>query len=143
MKMRRYFFFLLAIFFFADCTNTENKNPVQAADYANKKDSFSRFIYRFADSTLEAKIADTLMQLPFVVKTNNYIDSFSHHKQGISFMPDTSDKKISVMAGYNGPERFETYYNFTINPATFEIKVLDQVTGEYVSVAEYIKKNKE
>jgi hypothetical protein len=124
--MLRYFFFLLSLFLFANCTNTENKNPssLPGSPATAKKDSSSRFIYRFADSTLEAKIADTLMQLPFVAKTNIYIDSFSHHKQGISFMPGTSGKKISVMAGYNGPERFETYYNFTIDPATFEIKIL-------------------
>jgi hypothetical protein len=56
------------------------------------------------------------MKLPFVEKSNSYIDSFSNHRHGIAFMLDTAGNKISVLAGYNGPEKFETYYNFSINP---------------------------
>ena len=47
------------------------------------------------------------------------------------------------MAGYNGAERFETYYNFTVDPKSLEIKVMDPVGGDYISIEEFIKKNKE
>ena len=49
------------------------------------------------------------------------------------------DKEVFVRAGYNGDERFETYYQFYVNPATMEIKVYDVVNDEKMTVKEYIK----
>ena len=125
------------------CNNQGKDNDIAGTDSSDQTITASRFIYRFADSVLEARIADTLMKLPFVEKSNRYIDSLSDHKRGIAFMPDTTGEKISVMAGYNGPERFETYYNFSIDPKTFEIKILDPLSGDLISIDEYIKKNQE
>lgn len=147
----RYFLFLFLIIVFLSCNNDgKNGNAPSgdsAADYSstdvNKPVSSSRFIYRFADSILEARINDTLMKLPFVQKSNNYIDSFSNHQHGIAFMSDSTGNIISVMAGYNGPERFESYYHFRINPKTFEIKILDPLSGNYISTDEYLKNNPE
>lgn len=85
------------------------------------------------------------MKLPFVLKSNNYIDSFSNHAHGISFMMDepTGDEPdISVLAGYNGQQRFETYYHFLVNPKTLEIQVYDPVADTRLSVKEYLKKQK-
>ena len=146
-----HFLFIFLIIFFLSCNNDgkNSKTPSNdsSADYSstdvNKPVSSSRFIYRFADSILEARINDTLMKLPFVQKSNKYIDSFSNHQHGIAFMSDSTGNIISVMAGYNGPERFESYYNFRIDPKTFEIKILDPLSGNYVSIDEYIKKNPE
>ena len=142
----RYFFFVSFIFIIYSCTNSGGNKDTTNNDSltpAVKPVTSSRFIYRFADTVLESRITDALMKLPFVEKSNNYIDSFSHHQHGLAFMSDTSGNQISVAAGYNGPERFETYYNFTIDPKTFVIKILDPLSGDYISTDEYIKKNPE
>jgi hypothetical protein len=138
----KYFFLISLVIVFVACNNAGNKNDTPDGD-SSKKVISSRFIYRFADTILEQRITDTLMKLPFVEKSNSYIDSFSHHQHGIAFMSDTASNKISVMAGYNGPERFETYYRFSIDPKSFEIKILDDSNGEFISIDEYKKKNQE
>ena len=100
------------------------------------------YIHEFADSNLENKIIEALMKLPFVKKSDAYIDSFSNHKHGMAFMVESlakGDKEVFVRAGYNGDERFETYYQFYVNPATMEIKVYDVVNDEKMTVKEYIK----
>jgi hypothetical protein len=146
MIIVKYIFFISSIIMFLSCNN-EGKNekpPVNDSPVVTSNPvTSSRFIYRFADSVLEERITDTLMKLPFVLKSNTYIDSFSNHQYGIAFMPDTTGGAISVAAGYNGPERFETYYNFSIDRKTFEIKILDPVSGDYISIEDYIKKNQE
>ena len=87
---------------------------------------------------------DTLMKISFVKKTNKYLDSLTDHKHGIAFIMDSvSSNELSVMAGYNGPERFETYYNFTIYPKSFDIMIEYPDTGELVSIDQYIKLKKE
>ena len=142
----KYFLLISFLLFFAACNNAGKNNDTPANDSSApvaKKVITSRFIYRFADTVLEEKITDTLMKLPFIEKSNNYIDSFSNHTHGIAFMSDTAGHEISVMAGYNGPERFETYYNFSIDPKTFEIKILEPLSGDFISISEYIKKNQQ
>jgi len=141
----KYLLFILIACFLGACNNNgaDKMTPAGDSAKAGTKDLSSRFIYTFADTALLAKIADTLMKLPFVRKSDRYIDSFSNHTQGISFLPDTANGEISVMAGYNGPERFETYYNFNINPVTFGIRILDPLSGEFISIEDYIKNNKE
>lgn len=86
-------------------------------------------------------IEDSLMKLPFIRESNRYIDSLSGHQRGIAFMRDTADGMINIRAGYNGPDRFETYYDFSIDPVTNEIKLLDPVLGDYITLKEYLKKN--
>lgn len=83
------------------------------------------------------------MKIPFVENTNQYLDSLTRHKQGITFIIDSvGANEISVMAGYNGPERFETYYNFTVYPKTFDIMIEYPETGELVPIEQYIKLKK-
>ncbi len=82
------------------------------------------------------------MKLSFIQESNRYIDSLSGHQRGIAFLRDSSDGRISIRAGYNGPERFETYYDFSIDPATNEIMILDAIVGDYISLEEFIKKNR-
>ncbi|SDD89145.1 hypothetical protein [Niabella drilacis] len=88
----------------------------------------------------EAEVLDSLRNVPFVAASNRYIDSFSHHKQGIAFLIDTvSDKEVNFRAGYNGDLRFETYYFFTVNPQNFDIRIMEPVSGEHLTIAEYQK----
>ena len=131
--------------FFAACNNASKTDTVVTNDSViikQQTDSSVNYIHAFADTALENKITAALLKLPFVIKSNNYIDSFSNHKHGIAFMldnpaPDETD--ISVQAGYNGDQRFETYYRFVVNPKTLEIKVYDPVTDKKLTVKEYLK----
>ena len=50
-----------------------------------------------------------------------------------------NEKEISVQAGYNGEQRFETYYRFFVNTETLEIKVYDAVNDKKLSVKAFIK----
>lgn len=136
---------IFSLFLICGCNNNESTENNRAGDSTStvmRQDSSSGIVYNFTDSILQAKITDTLMQLSFVRESNRYIDSVSDHKHGISFITDTANNEISVMAGYNGEERFETYYNFNINPVTFEIKVMDAGSGDFVTVDDYLKKSK-
>lgn len=89
--------------------------------------------------TKEAALTDTLLTIPFIIKSNNYIDSFSNHRHGIAFITDTTDQTYLVKAGYNGEDRFETYYDFEIDKNSGEIKVMDPVEGDYIPLKVYLK----
>ena len=141
--------FLIVIIGFAACNNTSNTDRVAAIDSSTtsqlKADSSSKYFHTFSDTVLENKITDALLKLPFVIKSNNYIDSFSNHKHSLAFMldnPETNETDISVQAGYNGEQRFETYYRFFVNPKTLEIKVYDPVEDKKLTVKEYLKTQK-
>ena len=128
------------------CNSSGDKNTSTNDSLSvTKKDSTSQYIHTVADTTLESRITDTLLTLPFVMKSNKYIDSFSHQKHGIAFMVDSleaGETEVYVKAGYNGDERFETYYSFYVNPKTLEIKVYDVINDARLTVKEYMKKHK-
>lgn len=86
-------------------------------------------------------LMDTLLKIPFIMKSNNYIDSLTNHQHGISFLTDTLDQSYEIKAGYNGPERFETYHHLSVDKKTMEIKVLEPVEGEYIPLKDYLKNN--
>jgi hypothetical protein len=89
---------------------------------------------------MENKITAVLMKLPFVQKSNRYIDSISNHKHGISFMLDnTRSTEISVLAGYNSDERFETYYHFFVDPQSLKVMIYDPLTNKNLPVKEFVK----
>jgi hypothetical protein len=139
------FLYLLVIILFAACNNVAKTDEAAVTDSASAKikaDSSSKYIHSFTDTALENKITAALMKLPFVTKSNNYIDSFSSHNHGIAFMmdePQENEPDISVQVGYNGGERFETYYRFFVNPKTMEIKVYDPVDDKKLTIKEYLK----
>jgi hypothetical protein len=136
---------LLLVFTVAACNNASKTGEAAVKDSAAislKTDSAANYIHSFTDTTLESKITAALLKLPFVVKSNQYIDSFSNHKHSIAFLmdnPEGNETEIPVQAGYNGDERFETYYRFYVNPTTMEIKVYDVAADKKLTVKEYIK----
>ncbi len=138
-------FYLLLIISLAACNNAAKTDETAGSDSASTKiktDSLSKYIHSFTDTALETKITNALMKLPFVMKSSNYIDSFSNHQHGIAFMmdePQENETDVSVQAGYNGGERFETYYRFFVNPKTMEIKVYDVVEDKKLTIKEYLK----
>ena len=139
------FLYLLVIIFFAACNNAAKTDEVAVTDSSSAKikaDSSAKYIHSFTDTALETKITNALMKLPFVMKSSNYIDSFSNHRHGNAFMmhePAENETDVSVQAGYNGGERFETYYRFFVNPKTMEIKVYDPVEDKKLTIKDYLK----
>lgn len=143
MKQLFLLFSLIAVI--TACNNTADKQATPLKDSVVNTvhtDSVSKYVHRFEDTLLEDKITHALLKLPFVIKSNRYIDSLSNHKHSIVFMmdkPELPETDIPVQAGYNGNERFETYYRFFVNPKTLEIKVYDPVEDKKLTVKEYIK----
>ncbi len=142
--MKLYFYSVLLISLAACHASPEQKEPVvkDSVTEVAKPDSAMTYIHSFSDTALESKITAKLMKLPFVIKANSYIDSFSEHRHGIAFMvnkPEQGDTDLSVQAGYNGDQRFETYFRFYVNPQTLDIKVYDAVKDKRLTVKEYTK----
>ena len=143
--MKQVLIVLLSALAFTACNNTNDKQVTPVKDSAvNTKqvDTPTSYIHAFADTVLEDKITAALMKLPFVIKSDKYIDSFSNHNHGIAFLmdkPEAPETDVPVQAGYNGGGRFETYYRFFVNPKTLEIKVYDPVEDKKLTVKEYIK----
>ena len=144
--MMKTFLSMLLLCCLLACNSSSDKNTTTNDSLSVvKKDSVSQYIHTVSDTTLEKLITDTLMTLPFVKKSDAYIDSFSHHKHGMSFMVDSlgaGDTEVFVRAGYNGDERFETYYNFYVNPKTLGITVYDVMEDKKMTVKEYMKSHK-
>ena len=143
--MKQALLFLLLLVTITACNNTTDKQTTTVKDSAVntvKADTISNYIHAFADTVLEDKITSALMKLSFVIKSDKYIDSFSNHKHGIAFLmdkPEAPETDIPVQAGYNGNERFETYYRFFVNPKTMEIKVYDVADDKKLTIKEYLK----
>ena len=139
-----YFLSLMLLVSFAACNNASKTEavPNDSAAIKSQTDPSAKFIHNFSDTALENRITAALLKLPFIIKSDNYIDSFSNHKHGIAFMldePNANEPDVSVQAGYNGAERFETYYRFFVNPKTMEIKVYDVVEDKKLTLKAYLK----
>ena len=143
--MRNGIYVLLLIAPFTACNNNSQTSEPAVTDTVAQKpatDSVAKYIHSFTDTALENKITAALMKLSFVQKSNRYIDSFSNHQHGIAFLLDKADENepdISVQAGYNGEERFETYYRFFVNPQTLDIKVYDAAEDRKLTLKEFQK----
>jgi len=88
-------------------------------------------------SDLENKMLDKLSKLPEWIQANQYIDSLTNHKHGLSVMTEKPNKETTdycFRVGYNNELRFETYFNFYVNPKTFELKILDVLTDDIVPI---------
>jgi hypothetical protein len=137
-------FILLLLVSFAACNNrdTDKMATTDSLVIRQQPDSNVKYIHAFSDTVLERKITSALLKLPFVIKSDKYIDSISDHKKGIAFLldnPGPDEKGISVQAGYNGDQRFETYYRFEVDPKNLDIKVYDPVSDKKLTVKEFLK----
>lgn len=87
-------------------------------------------------------ILDTLNALPFVQEANRNIDSVTGHKSSIAYIIDTTAGKYNITAGYNGEERFETYFLFSVDINTRAIKVEDVISGELLTPEAFEKRRR-
>ncbi|MBL7702180.1 MAG: hypothetical protein JNM14_08015 [Ferruginibacter sp.] len=133
---------LVMLVCFSACNNASQTEKSATADSSAatiKAGPSDKYIHTFSDTALETRITEALMKLPFVKKSDAYIDSFSNHTHGIAFMmEEQKENEVSVRAGYNGGERFETYYHFIVDPKTMDIKVYDPVEDKTLTLKEYL-----
>ena len=134
----QYKLYLLLIIAVVACNTSDNKNNVAAGTLP---------FYQAVDTAkpsgpvvTENDIIDTLNALPFVKEGNRHIDSLSHHKHAMAFIIDTADNEYNVKAGYDREVRFETYYTFSVDKKTRAIKVLDVISGQMITPAEFEKR---
>jgi len=85
---------------------------------------------------IQSTIISKISALPELKKAQKNIASVTGGKSGVSFIIEKTDNQnsYSVQAGYNGAERFETYYFFSVEPVTYKIRILDTLTDEYVTM---------
>lgn len=135
----QYKLYLLLIIAVVACNTSDNKNNAavsklpfyQAVDTAKPAGAV----------VTENDIIDTLKALPFVKEGDRHIDSLSHHKHTMAFIIDTADNEYNVRAGYDREVRFETYYTFSVDKKTRAIKVLDVISGQMITPAEFAKRS--
>ena len=133
----KYSFPFLFIVVIVACNNN-NSNTSASTDTAKKILPADTPVHATAIPE-EKDIIDTLIEISFVKEANRQIDSITHHKHGISFIIDTAENEYNIQAGYNGIERFETRYIFSVDKKTRAIKVEDVISGDMMPVAEFEK----
>ncbi|MDB5223356.1 MAG: hypothetical protein JWN83_2023 [Chitinophagaceae bacterium] len=126
------------LIFILSC-NSENQKTITLIPPV--KDSLDSKLYEPVDTSLQKKIADTLIKLSFIKESNRYIDSSTNHNHGIAFIMDAlkNDSLIYVQAGLNREDRFVTGFQLYVNPTTMEIKVYEPASDKKLSVKEYEK----
>lgn len=130
------------------CNNGQNESTSEATDSADSstanmdlsKDSIS------LDTLSEDFIIDTLASLKEVMDIDKHIDKITKHKDGVAFAiasPGKGEPEYFIKVGYNGPEKFETYQFFHINPTTKQITVEELTTGETMTIEKWREFQKE
>ncbi|MCB9034789.1 MAG: hypothetical protein H6553_13195 [Chitinophagales bacterium] len=142
--MRKLFIlFIMTSLFFTACKNEVKQYDEAEADL----DSMT-----VADETVEPKtdyynIDDKILQviqdLPEYQQSNAHIDSISKHTKSVA-ATITPNKKgtYDVKLGYNGDERFETYYNLSIDTTNWKVMIIDPIEGETLPIETW-RKNKQ
>ena len=92
---------------------------------------------------IQSIIIKKISELPEYKEAENNIYSKTGKDAGLSFLIEKSEESAgySVQLGYNGRERFETYFFFHVKPVTYEIRILDIVSGEYVAMDVWRNRN--
>lgn len=116
---------------------------------SNKKDTKSiDSLMKYKTTTIGCSVdeaMDNLIALKELKLQHHLLDSITKGKGNIAFLTDSIDidgeKYLSFSAGFNGLERFETYYNFLVNSQDCQdIRVMDIVSGTYFPLSEWREK---
>lgn len=115
---------------FISCKENSNLNNV-----TNKNETV---ILKCNSDSAENKI----LNLDEIVVKNNFIDSISKHKNGISLITDSLDIEgisyYEIKAGFNSEIRFENYYTFYVDKNDCSlIKIFEPVEGKIITLSEW------
>ncbi|MET3037907.1 hypothetical protein ABXT08_17555 [Chryseobacterium sp. NRRL B-14859] len=88
---------------------------------------------------------EKILDLQEMKSQAKFLDSLTKGKGSIGFLVDSSKVhnvwNYSISAGYNGPDRFETYHLFHASSDQCDIlKIQEPVSGEYISIEEWRKR---
>jgi predicted porin len=93
-----------------------------------------------AQDAREQAIINRLYRLTEIKIAGKYIDSLTHHKHGIALLtlkkPANTRDFYEIHAGYDSPERFETYFIYYIYGPKWVIWKDDPVTDKTTLVHE-------
>ncbi|WP_343681451.1 hypothetical protein [Chryseobacterium arthrosphaerae] len=86
-----------------------------------------------------------ILELDEMKAQAKFLDSLTKGKGGIAFLTDSTKVKdgweYSISAGYNGPDRFETYYIFYASSKDCNmLKIAEPVSGETLTIEEWRKR---
>ncbi|MBL3548547.1 hypothetical protein [Chryseobacterium sp. KMC2] len=112
--------------------NPVKKEEVKTTDTACNSSHFMKKILELDEMKTQAK----------------FLDSVTHGKSRIAFLVDSTRVKnvweYSFSAGYNGPDRFETYHIFYASSDQCNaLKIAEPVSGETLSIEEWRKRKDE
>jgi hypothetical protein len=130
---------LVLMVLFTACNGSGNKTTVAADTLpAAAADSSTIMI----PVSKKGDILDTLNAFAFVQEASRNIDSVTGHKSSIAYIIDTTPSKYNITAGYNGEERFETYFQFSVDKITRAITVEDVISGETLTPEAFEKRRR-
>lgn len=135
--------FILTLIFAASCAGNKHDGQAESVDAQNQRIVIKRDTLT---ESVEERIINTVMALPEAEAANRHIDSITNHQKGLASMMDEPEKgetDYSVRVGYNGDERFETYYFFYVNPSTLRVKILDVITDSIIPIEDWRKQNQQ
>lgn len=112
--------------------NPVKKEEVKATDNTCNSAHFMKQILELDEMKAQAK----------------FLDSLTKGKSGIAFLVDSTKVNnvwnYSLSAGYNGPDRFETYHIFHASgDQCNSLKIDEPVSGETLSIEEWRKRKNE
>lgn len=112
--------------------NPVKKEEVKATDNTCNSSHFMKQILELDEMKAQAK----------------FLDSLTKGKSGIAFLVDSTKVNnvwnYSLSAGYNGPDRFETYHIFHASgDQCNSLKIDEPVSGETLSIEEWRKRKNE
>ncbi len=86
-----------------------------------------------------------ILELDEMKAQAKFLDSLTKGKSGIAFLADSTKIKdgweYSISAGYNGPDRFETYHIFYASSKDCHmLKIAEPVSGETLTIEEWRKR---
>lgn len=131
---------LVLMILFTACNGSGNKTTVAAdtLQAAAAADSSTIMI----QVSKKGDILDTINAFAFVQEASRNIDSVTGHKSSIAYIIDTTANKYNITAGYNGEERFETYFLFSVDKITRAITVEDVISGETLTPEAFEKRRR-
>jgi len=85
-----------------------------------------------------------ILDLDEMKEQAKFLDSLTNGKSGIAFLVDSTKVNgiwnYSISAGYNGPDRFETYHIFRASGNECDqLEIMEPVSGDYISIEKWRK----
>ena len=142
MKTIGLIFLTLAFTIACKNKNSAEKNANKDSIISSVKSETNKPQVPSNDSILPKQILATVSKRPELQEADKYIDSISDHKERIAYLwekPDKENLDYVIQFGYDGEERFETYYWIYVSPATLNIRFYDVINDSLYSIEDYRK----